>query len=171
MLFGALRIGKYLRLLPPGVTIGMVNALCVLLVLLQFRYFKELPGADGGQDANADATYSAMEEPVRHLESTSNTTSEDSLNQPWAYYYGYDLPWNDSSQIIIVSFQALAAFLICLFLPRYTRILPSSLVALVVLTLVNIGLVELTDWVAPTVGDYCTSEVSSYYAAQDIEWH
>ena len=108
-------------------------------------------------------------EPTRHLESTSSAITEDSLNQPWAYYYGYDLPWtNFTSQIVIVSLQALVAFVICFFLPRYISIVPGSLVALVVLTLANITIKAETDWVAPTVGDYCTSEVSSCCATQDI---
>ena len=101
-------------------------------------------------------------EPTRHLESTSSAITENSLNQPWAYYYGYDLPWtNFTSQIVIVSLQALVELIICFFLPKYISIVPGSLVALVLLMLANNAIRAETDWVSPTVGDYCTSEVSS----------
>jgi len=162
VLFGGLRIGKYLRLLPPGITIGMVNALCLLLVALQLRYFKVLPGMEVAETDSAAERSSFYDEPTRHLESTSSDTTitEDNLNMPWAYFLGYDLPWTSStSQVIIISAEAFCAMAICHFLPRYITAAPSSLIAIVILTCANIGFRDLTDWVAPTVGDYCTEEI------------
>jgi len=178
VVFGALRFGKYLRLLPSGVTIGMINALSVMSILLQLRYFKEFPGANGSEDASTAAVSSleetihvssTTEEPTRNLESIPSTTSEDNLDHPWAYFYGYDLQWTDStSQIIILFLQALATIVVCFLLPRFVTILPSSLVAIVVLSLVNFGLRKGTNWVAPNVGDYTITELPSSQLWQGI---
>ncbi|KAL3768380.1 hypothetical protein ACHAWU_003819 [Discostella pseudostelligera] len=160
VLFGALGFGKYLRLLPTGITIGMVNALCVLLVALQLRYFKLYPAM---QAANADVSTDSTEEvtdtyvePTRYLESTSYNITEDTLNQPWAYFLGYDLPWEaTASQVVIVSVEAFAAILICYFFPKYIPIVPSSLMTIFLLMGVNsIIRIVRSDWMAPTVGDY-----------------
>ena len=134
--FSTLKIGQYLRIMPPAITIGLLNAMCLLLYSLQLRYFKDVPM--GG----------------------TSTQDEDNLNMPWAYYYGYDLPWTNSfSQVIVIIVEALVALLICFFLPRFVTVVPNTLVALVVLTGANIGITMSTDWNAPTIGDYCNTEV------------
>ncbi|KAL7539063.1 hypothetical protein ACHAXR_009006 [Thalassiosira sp. AJA248-18] len=119
VLFGALRIGKYLRLLPPGITIGMVNALCLLLVALQLRYFKEFP---------------------------SGSVSP--------------------SHAIVMSVEALVAIVICFYMPRFIQLVPSSLVAILVLTVSNWAIQKSTDWDAPTVGIFH----SSYTLPSLFEW-
>ena len=148
VLFGALRLGKYLRLLPPGNTIGLTNALACLVILLQLRYFKVLPGMEEGNN-----TVAADDESI----------TEDSLNQPWAYYMGYDQPWTTStSQIIILCLEALVTMIICLVLSKYISTVPASFVAIAFVSIVNMGIREGTDWVAPTVEDYYLGEVSLY---------
>lgn len=162
VLFGALRIGNHLRLLPPGVTIGMVNALCLLLLALQVRYFRVLPGIDHGDSATELGAGGVSEtEPTRLL---SEGVDGDSLGMPWARFMGWDLPWTESmSQMVVVSSQAAFAVALCHLLPRHVVVVPSGLVAILILTLVNIIVRELSPfWVVPTVGDYLavTSEVS-----------
>ena len=143
VLFGALRLGKYLRLLPPGITIGLVNALACLVMLLQLRYFKVLPGMEEGNNTVA---------------ADDGSITEDSLNQPWAYFMGYDQPWTTStSQIIIISLEALVTMIICWILPKSS--LPATFVAIAFVSIVNMGLRESTDWIAPTVEDYYLGEV------------
>jgi len=86
--------------------------------------------------------------------------TEDSLNQPWAYYMGYDLPWATStSQIIILCLEAFVTMIICLVLPKYISTVPASFVAIAFVSIVNIGIREGTDWIAPTVEDYYLGEV------------
>jgi hypothetical protein len=167
VLFGALRLGKYLRLLPTGITIGMVNGMCLLLVALQLRYFKLYPetiqatDSDDSTDSTAEVTDSYVE-PTRYLESSSFNITEDTLNQPWAYFLGYDLPWDATgSQLMIMSVEAFVAMLMCYFFPKYIAIVPSSLLAILLLTGVNSILPVSSSWVAPTVGDYFVWEVSS----------
>ena len=146
VLFGALCLGKYLRLLPPGITIGLINALACLVILLQLRYFKALP--------------SMMEEGNNTVAADDGSISEDSLNQPWAYFMCYDQPWTTStSQIIIISLEALVTMIICLVLPKYISTVPATFVAIVFVSIVNMGLRESTDWIAPTVEDYYLGEV------------
>lgn len=156
VLFEGLGFGKYLRLLPTGITIGMVNALCVLLMALQLRYFKSYPSITVFTDIANNSTAEVVDsyvEPTRYLEATF---TEDTLNQPWAFFLGYDLPWDaTTSQVIIVSGEAFVAMLICYFSPKTITIVPSSLMAIVLLTGVNSVIrMARSDWVAPTVGDY-----------------
>ena len=123
VLFGALCLGKYLRLLPPGITIGSINALACLVILLQLRYFKVLPDMEEGNNTVA---------------ADDGSISEDSLNQPWAYFMGYDQPWTTStSQIIIISLEALVTMIICLVLPKYISTVPATFVAIVFVSIVN----------------------------------
>jgi len=179
VLFGGLRIGKHLRLMPPGVTIGFVNALCLLIVALQLRYFKAMPGIeatystslteDGGEMSAADP-YSTAEEPTRrNLASSSSdvVVTEDDLDQPWAYFLGQDVPWTESkSQFVIVSIEAVLTLLLCILLPRYISVVPSGLIAIVLFTCISIGIraswPSWTTYVAPTIGDYCISELPTY---------
>ena len=165
VLFGATRMGNYLRLLPPGITIGILNALVILVTLLQLRYFKVMPAGMvmKEEDNNTSSTDdNVITIPYMMETTTSSGVSEDSLNQPWAYYVGFDLPWTTStSQAVVVIVEAIVAMLICWILPRFTTIIPSSLVALVLITVANIVTQELNQqWVMPTVGDYCLTEVS-----------
>ena len=50
--------------------------------------------------------------------------------------------------------------LVCFILPRITAVVPASLVAVLLLTGVNIGLRDGAGWDAPTIGDYYDSDVS-----------
>ena len=177
VLFGALRFGKYLRLLPTGITIGMVNGLCVLLMALQLRYFKLYPAMQASYTDSSTNSTSIAEvednyfEPTRYLETTTFTSNitEDALNQPWAYFLGYDLPWDTSkSQVIIVSVEAIVAMLICHYFPKFIAIVPSSFLAILFLTSVNSIIPAGSAWVAPTVGDYFVWEVSSFF---DCYWN
>jgi hypothetical protein len=150
----------------------MVNALCVLLVALQLRYFKLYPAMEATYaDVSTDPTVEVADtyvEPTRYLESTTYNITEDTLNQPWAYFLGYDLPWDTTaSQVVIVSVEAFAAMLICYVLPKYIPVVPSSLMAIILLSGMNsIIRVVRSDWMAPTVGDYFVWEVSS----SDCAW-
>lgn len=136
VIFSSLRLGKYLRIMPPAITIGLLNAVCLLTYALQLRYFKEIP--------------------------TEETTvvDEDNLNMPWAYFYGYDLPWLTSlSEIIVLCCEALVALMICFLMPRFITVFPSTLVALVVVTAVHVGITMSTNYTSPDIDDYCTTEV------------
>ena len=168
VLFGATRMGNYLRLLPPGITIGILNALVILVTLLQLRYFKVMPAGMvmKEEDNNTSSTDdNVITIPYMMETTTSSGVSEESLNQPWAYYVGFDLPWTTStSQAVVVIVEAIVAMLICWILPRFTTIIPSSLVALVLITVANIVTQEPNQqWVMPTIGDYCLTEVSFCY--------
>ena len=118
------------------------------------------------EDRNTSSTDdSVITIPYMMETTTSSGVSEESLNQPWAYYVGFDLPWTTStSQAVVVVVEAIVAMLICWILPRFTTIIPSSLVALVLITIANIVTQEPNpQWVMPTVGDYCLTEVSFCY--------
>jgi MFS superfamily sulfate permease-like transporter len=67
-----------------------------------------------------------------------------------------------------MSVEAFVAMLMCYFFPKYIAIVPSSLLAILLLTGVNSILPVSSEWVAPTVGDYFVWEVSSF---ADCAWN
>mmetsp|Transcript_17915 Transcript_17915/g.37588 ORF Transcript_17915/g.37588 Transcript_17915/m.37588 type:complete len:620 (+) Transcript_17915:411-2270(+) len=157
VVFSTFRIGKYLRIMPPAITVGLLNAICLLVYLAQLRYFKEFP--DGDNDGNSDG--SGKGEINATEMSTSNIAGEeDNLNMPWSYFYGFDLAWtSDLYAILLTCGEALIAMMISFFLPRYITIFPSTLVAIVVVTAAHVGIVSSTVYYSPNIDDYCNSDL------------
>ncbi|KAL7473154.1 hypothetical protein ACHAXS_013549 [Conticribra weissflogii] len=161
VVFSTFRIGKYLRIMPPAITVGLLNAICLLVYLAQLRYFKEFPHGSGYGNSDGDGDIN-----VFVTNSTTIAGEEDNLNMPWSYFYGFDLAWaTDLYVILLTCGEALATMMISFFLPRYITIFPSTLVAIVVVTAAHVGIVSSTDYYSPDIDDYCNSDVSNgnYY--------
>ncbi len=157
MVFSTFRIGKYLRIMPPAITVGLLNAICLLVYLAQLRYFKEFPHGSGYGNSAGDGDIN-----VFVTNSTTIAGEEDNLNMPWSYFYGFDLAWaTDLYVILLTCGEALATMMISFFLPRYITIFPSTLVAIVVVTAAHVGIVSSTDYYSPDIDDYCNSDVSN----------
>lgn len=153
VVFSTFRIGKYLRIMPPAITVGLLNAICLLVYLAQLRYFKEFPDGDsyGNSDGNGEGDTSIF------------AGEEDNLNMPWSFFYGFDLAWtSDLYAILLTCGEALVTMMISFFLPRYITIFPSTLVAIVVVTAAHVGIISSTDYYSPNIDDYCNSDVSDF---------
>ncbi|MFT5049056.1 MAG: SulP family sulfate permease [Chlamydiales bacterium] len=97
ILFGTLRLGKFIRMVPHPVMLGFVNGLAIVIFLAQLGQFKE-PDALG------------------------------------------NLQWIPGGQLSTMLGLVGATMAIIHFLPKFTKAIPSSLAAIVVVTLVVIGL-------------------------------
>ncbi len=108
---GALKLGKYIRIVPYPVFLGFVNGLAIVIFLAQLDHFK-IKGADGA------------------------------------------LHWVVGTPLIVMLGLIALTMAIAHFLPKFTRAVPSALVAIVVTSLLAIGLVALfPDLHTKTVGD------------------
>ena len=97
VLFGLLKLGKFIRLVPHPVFLGFVNGLALVIFLAQLEHFKiSLP--DGGHE------------------------------------------WISGSKLYIMLGLIALTMLIIEFLPRLTKAVPSTLIAIIVGTLLVLGL-------------------------------
>ena len=97
ILFGVLKLGKFIRLVPHPVFLGFVNGLALVILIAQFEHFK-IPGADG--------THS----------------------------------WISGNALFIMIGLIILTMAIIQYLPRFTKAIPSTLAAIVVGTLIVLGL-------------------------------
>ena len=106
---GALKLGKFIRMVPYPVMLGFVNGLAIVIFLAQLRQFGE-PGQPGR---------------------LSGTYLEGSI---------IDVAWLQGVELYMLVSLVLVTMIIIHSLPRFTKILPSSLVAIVAVTLLVFGL-------------------------------
>jgi SulP family sulfate permease len=106
---GALRLGKFIRMVPHPVMLGFVNGLAIVIFLAQLSQFGN-PGEAGW---------------------LAGTFMENSI---------LDVAWLEGSQLYMLIGLVMMTMAIIHFLPRITTALPSSLVAIVVVTLLVLGL-------------------------------
>lgn len=106
---GALRLGKFIRMVPHPVMLGFVNGLAIVIFLAQLSQFGS-PGEPGW---------------------LAGTFMEGSI---------VDVAWLSGSELYSLLGLVFLTMLIIHFLPRLTTAVPSSLVAIVTVTLLVVGL-------------------------------
>src|SRR5210317_785984 len=106
---GALRLGKFIRMVPHPVMLGFVNGLAIVIFLAQLGQFG-VAGEPGW---------------------LHGTFMEGSI---------LDVAWLEGAQLNMLLGLVCLTMAIIYFLPRITRALPSSLVAIVVVSLLVLGL-------------------------------
>ena len=106
---GALRLGKFIRMVPHPVMLGFVNGLAIVIFLAQLSQFGT-PGEAGW---------------------LADTFMEGSI---------LDVAWLEGSQMYMLAGLVCLTMAIIHFLPKLTTAIPSSLVAIVVVTLLVLGL-------------------------------
>ena len=89
-LIGALKLGRFIRLVPHPVMMGFVNGLAIVILLAQFGSFKTVDGS-----------------------------------------------WLDSKQLLVMGAMILFTMLIIQLFPKLTKALPSTLVAIITVGLLN----------------------------------
>jgi len=97
ILFGVLKLGKFIRLVPHPVFLGFVNGLALVILIAQFEHFK-IHGTDGSYT------------------------------------------WITGNALYIMIGLILLTMAIIHYLPRFTKAIPSTLAAIVVGTLIVLGL-------------------------------
>jgi len=106
---GAMRLGKFIRMVPHPVMLGFVNGLAIVIFLAQLSQFGT-PGEPGW------------------LEGTFMAGSI------------IDVAWLESGQLAMLVALVILTMTIIHFLPKLTTALPSSLVAILVVSLLVLGL-------------------------------
>ena len=110
ILFGALKLGKFIRLVPHPVFLGFVNGLAMVIFISQLEHFKiELP--DGTKE------------------------------------------WITGSTLYIMLALIALTMAIIKFLPRLTTFIPSTLAAIIIGTLITLGLSHYLNIDTRSVGD------------------
>ena len=109
VLAGALRLGKFIRMVPHPVMLGFVNGLAIVIFLAQLGQFG-VAGEPGW---------------------LQGTFMEGSI---------VDVAWLEGGQLHMLLGLVFITMLIIHFLPRFTTALPSSLVAIAVVSLLVFGL-------------------------------
>ena len=110
ILFGVLKLGKFIRLVPHPVFLGFVNGLALVIFLAQLEHFKvELP--DGTKE------------------------------------------WITGSSLYIMLALIALTMAIIKFLPRLTTIIPSTLAAIIIGTLITLGMAHFLNVDTRSVGD------------------
>jgi SulP family sulfate permease len=108
VLAGALKLGKFIRMVPHPVMLGFVNGLAIVIFLAQLSQFGE-----AGEPGWLHGTF-----------------LQDSI---------IDVAWLHGSQLYMLVGLVLLTMLIIHFLPRFTGAIPSSLAAILVVTLLVFG--------------------------------
>lgn len=135
--FGLTGMGALMRFVPYPVVQGFSNAMALYILAAQFRFGKVSP------DQSYLAQYS-----TRRLIQPGNA---------WAHITDEASPWNDNmaKSLIMLGVHTGIAFLICLLLPRVTRAVPSSFVAIVVCTFIEHIFVRVpTDFGSALISDF-----------------
>jgi len=114
LVFGIMGLGALMRFVPFPVVQGFSNAMALYIVAAQFRFGKVAP------DKSFNAEYS-----TRHLVEPGHS---------WAHITDNGTDWKLGSSMVILGIHAGVAFLICMALPKLTRVVPSAFVAIVVCT-------------------------------------
>ena len=119
---GLLRLGKYIRIVPHPVMLGFVNGLAIVIFLSQLEQFR-VPGPGTQWVSGA---------PVARFLSSVNPRS--------AMLAGGDHVWMSGTMLLLFCGLIALTMTIIIFLPKLTRAVPSSLAAIVVVTLLVVGL-------------------------------
>jgi SulP family sulfate permease len=117
LVFGMMGLGALMRFVPYPVVQGFSNAMAMYIIAAQFRFGKVAP----------DKTF--------HSEYSTRNLVEP--GHSWQHIVDHGTDWKTGSSLIVLGIHAAVAFVICLGLPRLTRIVPSAFVALVVCTFVE----------------------------------
>ena len=114
MLFGLLKLGKFIRLVPHPVMLGFVNGLAILICMAQFDMFKVGTGAEAS--------------------------------------------WLAGKELWIMIAMVALTMSISAWLPKVTKILPATLVAIIVVTLLALALSHFDIHHSRTVLDFVRSK-------------
>ena len=148
--------GRLVSSFSPPLVVGMVNAMAVLILVVQCRYAKDFPltaeEVDNGW--NVEGTDAA---------------AEVSWNIPVVAYFGDGYDWISPGLDLGIYFAEVAtAFIISMFLPRCTTILPATVVSVMIVAAVEFGLARNFGVETPLIGDYGGAQVSQLTCLIDV---
>jgi len=141
IVFGILGFGAVVRLVPYPVLTGFANAMALLIVALQLRFWR----------VSADDAFAGD---GRKLIVTGHS---------WQHFADGSTEWADLSTSVVMLIEAVVSLIICFALPRVTKIVPSAFVAILFGLIMNIALVKNIGYSSFTVQDYGSAEIVDLY--------
>jgi len=139
MVFGFFRLGRVLRFVPHSAMVGYVNAMGIIISLAQIKYFK-IPGEG------------------INVESGDGRLYQYHFNFIKVLYEG--TPWVDLSTIIVMIIEATLAFFVCIAFPRISKMIPSPVLAFLLVTALEWSVARYIGFPSTLIGDY-TSTLST----------
>jgi SulP family sulfate permease len=143
-------MGRLATKFPAPVVVGMVNAVALLTLAMQFRYSKEFTWTDETLQQKASASDSAV-----------NIEWNIALFQ----YFGEGFEWI-TPYVSLITFGAEVALslIVCTLLPRVTTVFPATLVSIILVVAVEFGIARQLGVETPLIRDYGGAQVSQTVA-------
>lgn len=136
VVFGLMGLGALMRFVPYTVIQGFSNAMALVIFAAQFRFGK----------VPLDSSF--------HNEYSYSRNLVD-VGHSWSHIIDAEKSWISGASLIILASHAAVAFLICLLMPRFTRIIPSSFVAVLICTFIEHICIRLpSDYSSATIENY-----------------
>ena len=129
--FGLMGLGALMRLLPNPVTVGFVNGMGFLIALQQFRYAKVW--AETGARRSRELIQ---------------------VGHSWAHFTDSDSEWIAAGNFMTFVITSLVCFLTCLLLPKATKKIPSTFVALIVGAIGEWAIARQIGYASPVLNEY-----------------
>jgi len=147
LLFGILRLGKVIRIFPYSVITGFANSTGVAIAISLVNFFKEQDVLNGAEEIETIMTDRV---PTRALLQPASPLSFGVSMTPITN----TMPWLAPDVLICMGSEAALALLVCLMLPKLTRMIPSSLVGLVMATIGEYAVVRPLGYRTSIVQDF-----------------
>mmetsp|Transcript_27743 Transcript_27743/g.58297 ORF Transcript_27743/g.58297 Transcript_27743/m.58297 type:complete len:722 (-) Transcript_27743:294-2459(-) len=143
-------LGKLASGFPSPVVVGMVNAMALLLLALQFRFAKEFP------------LTSEEQEEMLGWDDGRDKAVELSWNASVVEYFGRGFDWiGPGMNLGIYGAEVAVAFLIAVWLPRVTTFFPATALSILAVVAVEFGIARQFGVETPLIGDYGGSQVNN----------
>lgn len=145
MLFGALRLGKVMRMVPHPVMVGFCNGLGLVIGLAQFNVFKVPASSGTGEISERQLLQLEQQQQHRQL-------SEVHLFGAFAPFTNGQ-PWVPPAMVGWMVFHIVVTILTYIYFPKLTKAVPGSLAGIVVSTILEWALVRQVGYSTNTVAD------------------
>lgn len=141
--FGLLGLGALTRYIPVPVIQGFSNAMALIIFGAQFRYGKV-----------------HIDESFRDQYVSRQLSPE--IGHSWEHIIDKSGEWYGGFPLLILGCHAILALLLCTFLPRLTRVVPSAFVALMCCTFIEHVIIRLaTGKESATIEDYVDAKITT----------
>lgn len=132
LVFGALGLGVIVRLIPYSVLTGFINSMALVIFFAQLQLFKVVPSND-----------------------INSFNSRNLLEVGYSYkVINEEIPWAETSVLVVMGIEAGLAFAICVLFPRFTSKVSSPFIAIVATTVFEWILIRQMGYASPLISDH-----------------
>jgi len=132
-LFGLIGLGALVRMVPYPVMQGFTNAMALIVIVAQIRYARIDP----------------------YVYHTDTDRRLDSFGKSWDNITDSTSPWAESWPLVVLCLHSIVAFTVSFVFPRFTRIVPGAIIALLFGCALEYGLIRtVTDTRSATIANF-----------------